>query len=164
MILQSSSKVKKGSKFAKGEGNDCVVLAIANAMGVDYDTAHTYARRQLNRKNGRGVRTVTIHSEFGKGNIKVGDREATFTQMKGLQIKNRYVVKGETIDRKKTLKSFIQSHPKGTYIVLVARHALVVKDGILIDHPGLEFKPTRKVQAAYEVSLKGSYQKQLTLF
>ena len=164
MILKSSSKVKKGSKFAKGEGNDCVVLAIANAMGVDYDTAHTYARRQLNRRDGRGVMDVNIHSEFGKGNIKVGDKEATFTQMLGLKIKNRYVVKGETIDRKKTLKSFIQSHPKGTYIVLVAKHALVVKDGILIDHPGLEFKPTRKVQAAYEVSLKGSYQKQLTLF
>ena len=49
------------------------------------------------------------------------------------EIKNRYKLKGEVIFRKKTLKSFISSHMKGTYLIMIANHALTVKDGEVYD-------------------------------
>ena len=64
---------------------------------------------------------------------------------------NRYKVKGEIIWRKKTLKSFIESHPKGTYLVTVANHALTVKDGELLDWGSNKFLPTRKVMEGYKM-------------
>jgi hypothetical protein len=67
--------------------------------------------------------------------------------------KNRYKLKGEIIDRKKTVKSFIKDHQKGTYIVTVSKHAFVVKDGNLIDNFGEEFRPTRKVDGAYRINV-----------
>ena len=58
---------------------------------------------------------------------------------------------GELIKRKKTLKSFIASHKVGTYLVMIANHALTVKDGEVFDWSTNAFKPTTKVVAAYEL-------------
>ncbi len=45
---------------------------------------------------------------------------------------------GETIIEKTfagyTVGKFIQQHQVGTYIILVAKHALAVKDGVMIDN------------------------------
>ena len=62
-----------------------------------------------------------------------------------------YKLYGELIHRQKTVKSFMESYPKGSYIVTVAKHAFAVVDGVLIDNEGTEYKPTRKVQSAYKV-------------
>ena len=81
------------------------------------------------------------------------------------EVKNRYKLKGDVIWRQKTLKSFIQSHKLGTYIVTVANHALTVKDGEVLDWSSNSFLPTRKVQAAYElVEKEDSRGIQLSLF
>ena len=79
------------------------------------------------------------------------------------EIKNRYKLKGEVIFRKKTLKSFISSHMKGTYLVMIANHALTVKDGEVFDWKTNTFKPTTKVTAAYELIEKEN-SGQLSLF
>jgi hypothetical protein len=48
-------------------------------------------------------------------------------------------------------------------MVLVARHALVVKDGELLDWENNKFEPTRKVMGAYKITEKSSVT-QLSLF
>ena len=72
----------------------------------------------------------------------------------------------EDIWRQKTLKSFVQAHPKGTFVVMVAKHALTIKDGELLDWDSNKFQPTRKVQDAYELKslTKNKVGTQLSLF
>ena len=72
-------------------------------------------------------------------------------------------MKGEIILRQKTISSFIKDNPKGTYVVGVAGHALTIKDGEVFDWNANKFKPTRKVQSAYEIKSKKS-EAQLSLF
>ena len=95
--------------------------------------------------------------------LKLGNKEFDIYGLKKEEIKNRYKLKGEVIWRQKTLKSFMQSHPKGTYMVLVAKHALVVKDGELLDWENNKFEPTRKVMGAYKFTEKETVT-QLSLF
>ena len=64
---------------------------------------------------------------------------------------NYYKLHGQVVKRQKTVKSFIQDNKKGTFMVLVSKHAFVIKDGVLIDNRGEEFRPTRKVQDAFKV-------------
>ena len=101
--------------------------------------------------------------EIEESGIAIGDVIAKVKVLKGLDIKNRYKLYGELVDRKKTVKSFIKDHPKGNYIVTVSKHAFALKDGKLIDNKGEELRPTRKVDGAYEILLpKDSIQ--LSLF
>jgi len=79
------------------------------------------------------------------------------------EIKNRYKLKGEVIFRKKTLKSFIASHMNGTFLVMIANHALTVKEGEVYDWDNNKFKPTTKVLSAYELFEKEN-SGQLSLF
>ena len=95
--------------------------------------------------------------------LKLGNKVFDVYGLKKEEVKNKYKLKGEEIWRQKTLKSFIQSHPKGTFMVLVARHALVVKDGELLDWENNKFEPTRKVMGAYKITEKSSVT-QLSLF
>ena len=88
-----------------------------------------------------------------KDGIEINGVMASVKVLSGLDIKNRNKLKGEIIDRKKTVKSFIKDHPKGNYIVTVSKHAFAVKDGKLIDNRGEEFRPTRKVDGAYKINV-----------
>jgi hypothetical protein len=83
--------------------------------------------------------------------LKIGNKEFKVTSLGKKDLKNRYKVNGEVIWRKKTLKSFIESHQKGTYFVSVANHALTVKDGELLDWGTNQFLPTRKVTDGYRL-------------
>ena len=47
---------------------------------------------------------------------------------------------------------------------MVAKHALTVKDGELLDWDSNKFLPTRKVQAAYKLTPKKVEGLQLSLF
>ena len=80
------------------------------------------------------------------------------------EITNRYKLHGEVIKRKKTVKSFIKDYAKGTYIVGVSGHAFTIKDGVLVDNVGEEFRPTRKVQSAFRIDAPKQTSNQLTLF
>ena len=102
------------------------------------------------------IKTQMLNAEE-KG-LKIGNRDYNVTVLGKKDIKNKYKVKGEVIWRQKTLKSFIESHPKGTFLVSVAKHALTVKDGELLDWGSNSFLPTRKVQAAYKLEQKNNIQ------
>ena len=44
-----------------------------------------------------------------------------------------------------TVKTFCAEFNKGTFIVMVAKHALVIKDGIVIDNPNYKFTGYRRI-------------------
>ena len=101
--------------------------------------------------------------QFEDSGMMIGDKKFKVQVLGKKDIKNRYKLKGEVIWRDKTLKSFIQSHPKGTYLVMVAEHALTIKDGEVLDWGSNKFLPIRKVQSAYKIE-EQKKEIQLSLF
>ena len=139
---------------AKGvkENNDCVPRSLATAFGVSLRTAYKLAADEMGREPKKGVTTVRIREAFEAGKFnEIGSKKFSVRTMKKKEVTNAYKNKGEIVLRKKTVKSFISSHPKGTYIVLVAKHAFTVKDGELLDHDSFGNQPTRKVLNAFQV-------------
>ena len=168
MYLKTNNKYAEfNSQIAKNETNDCFVRALAVAAEVDYDTAHQVAKETFKREDRKGTFGAMISAAFLKAEeagMQVGKNLIAVTVLGKTHLKNRYKLKGEIIWRKKTLKSFIETHQKGTYIVTVAGHALTVKDGELLDWDKMAYKPTRKVQAAYQIAVQKNEPVQLSLF
>jgi hypothetical protein len=155
MYLKVNEKYSSfNSQLAKTEKNDCFVRALAVAGETDYQTAHQVAKEVFGREERQGTKGFMISSIFLKAEaagMYLGSKKLEVAVLGRRDIKNQYKLKGEVIYRQKTLKSFIESHPVGNYIVTVANHALAVIDGELADWSKEGFKPTRKVQAAYRV-------------
>ena len=144
------------SSIASGEKNDCVVRAMASACGVDYDSAHSLVKSEMKREDRTGTRNndiVEAMRKFKKEGLEIAGKKFDVDLLGKSRIQNTYKLHGELIDRKKTVKSFIQDNSKGTYVVLVSKHAFTVKDGVLIDNVGEEFRPTRKVLGAFGFDL-----------
>jgi len=142
------------SNLAKNEKNDCFVRALAVATGSAYETAHEKAKSSFGRPDKKGTPNENIVAQmfnYERDGMVIGDNTYSVTVMGKSHTKNVYKLYDEVIYRKKTLKSFIEDHPKGTYIVTVAKHALTIKDGEVMDWNSNKFKPTRKIEAAYKI-------------
>lgn len=170
MYLKTNDKYSAfNSQIAQNEKNDCFVRALAIAAEVDYDTAHQTAREVFKRQDKKGTMGAIIAAVFLKAadagyTLNVGKKEVGVEVLSKSHIKNKYKLKGEIIWRKKTLKSFIESHKEGTYLVTVSGHALTVKDGELMDWGKMAYLPTRKVLAAYRIRTNKPEAVQLSLF
>ena len=154
------------SQLAKEEKNDCVVRSLAVASGSAYETAHTFCNKKFGRENKKGTDNLAIVTQmlkFEENGLQIGDKNLKVKVLGKSDTKNKYKLYGEIIWREKTLKSFVESHPKGTFLVMVAKHALVVKDGEVFDWNSNKFLPTRKVQAVYEI-IEEKNETQLSLF
>lgn len=168
MYLNVSQKYASfNSELAKSEKNDCMVRAVATAAEISYKSAHEFCNKVLGRIDKRGTNGAVIAANMLKAEVSGLELEGKEFGVKVLgrdRIKNKYKLYGEIIYRQKTLKSFIQTNPKGTYLVMIAGHALTVKDGEVFDWTSNRFKPTTKVQAAYELIEKENKFGQLSLF
>lgn len=164
-IATSFAQIKEGNVgIALKEKGDCMVRALAAAADVTYNVSHKFCEEVLGRKKNSGTSGETIHVQMinaEDNGLTIDNKNFNVTVLGKEDLCNRYKVKGEVIWRKKTLKSFIESHPVGSYIVLVAEHALTVKDGELIDWNSMKFKPTRKVLNAYRIERDVKLGKQL---
>lgn len=167
MYLSVNQKYSSfNSELAKSEKNDCVVRSVASAADVTYNIAHKFCKDVFARVDKRGTNNLFITTEMLKAEtsgIEIGSKKFGVRVLGKGEIKNRYKLKGEVIFRKKTLKSFIASHMTGTYLVMIANHALTVKDGEVYDWKSNMFKPTTKVCSAYELIGKEK-EIQLSLF
>jgi len=156
------------SSIASGEKNDCVVRAMASACDINYDTAHGLVKTEMNREDRMGTLNndiVSAMKKFAKEGLEIAGKKFEVSLLGKSRITNRYKLHGEVIDRQKTVKSFIKDNSKGTYVVLVSKHAFTVKDGVLIDNVGEEFRPTRKVQGAFCLNkVEDTTDVQLSLF
>ena len=140
------------SSLAKNEKNDCSVRALANAFNVTYDKAHMFAATKLERKARKGVKAM-----FAKLDL-LG--EVTFDLFCNTLFPETKTYKLDGIlnpintdythkDVSYTVKTFCTKFNKGTYIVLVNKHALTIKDCIVVVNPNYKFTGYRRVVESF---------------
>ena len=155
MILENFTNgydVTKGSVLAAGEKNDCAVRAFANAFNITYDVAHEFTAKEFKRKARKGTHGVfTTLKALGGVTFELFSN-TLFPETKEYKLKcvNEPINKDYTHKEVKyTVKTFCAKYSKGTYIVLVNKHALTIKDGIVIDNPDMRFTGYRRVVESY---------------
>ncbi len=145
------------SKTAQGETNDCVVRAFASAFEVSYDYAHKYVANEFGRKPRKGT--------YGTAEtlVKMADNLFKVNGKKVCPVGHRYSsnmfgslsydvkVKGVTKRRSMTVGTFVKQNPKGTFFVLVRRHAFTIKDGVVIGNPEDAIKTKRPMRCAFQI-------------
>ena len=145
--------VTNGSVLALNEKNDCAVRAFANAFNISYDLAHGFAADKFARKAKKGVKNM-FHTlnELGFATFDLFSN-TLFPETRTYSIhplkrnKDGKVVNIDYTHKvvNHTVKTFCSKFNKGTYIVLVAKHALTIKDGIVIDNPNYKFEGYRRI-------------------
>ena len=157
--FKSGYEVSSKSEIARSEKNDCVVRAIANAFKVNYDMAHSFVKTNFSRKDGKGThQTNTILKQLAKspielkpsGQLDLFNADKTVKNIKhiGDMPKNGGKLINKAYKHKKvayTVKAFAQKFKKGTYIVMVHKHALAIVDGVVIDNNDMQFNGYRRV-------------------
>jgi len=157
---------KFNSQLAKNEKNDCFVRTLAVASGSTYETAHSFCKDNFGREDKKGTSNLNIVAqmlEYADNGLEIGGKKLDVDILPKSRIKNTYKLYGELIERQKTIASFIKDNPSGIFMVMVAGHALAIIDGEVYDWNNNKFKPTRKVQAAYEIK-ETKNEIQLSLF
>ena len=143
-----------GSSLALNEKNDCAVRAFANAFNITYDNAHTFAAEKFARKAKQGVKNMfQTLNELGFATFDLF-QDSLFPETKTFSIhpiarnnKRIGIVNKEYTHKvvNHTVKTFCSKFNKGTFIVIVAKHALTIKDGIVIDNPNYKFEGYRRI-------------------
>ena len=145
------------SAIAKGETNDCVVRAFASSFDVSYDYAHKYVAEEFGRKPRKGtygtVRTLvkmadSLFKVNGKKVCPVGVRHNDY-MLRSLMYDVK--VNGQIKKRNMTVGTFVKQNPKGTFFVLVRRHAFTIKDGVVIGNPEDATKTKKIMRCAFEI-------------
>ena len=155
MVLQNFTNgynVSNGSTLAAGEKNDCAVRAIANAFNVCYDTAHMFASTKLERKARKGVKNMYMNLIKAKNVTFDLFSDTLFPETRTYKLSGVSSPINPEYTHKKvkyTVKTFCASHNEGTYIVLVKGHALVIKNGIVIDNSNYQFDGYRRPVLSY---------------
>ena len=149
-----------GSSLALNEKNDCAVRAFANAFNISYDVAHEFAADKFKRKAKKGTRNMfQTLAELGFATFDLFSN-TLFPETKTYSIhpiarnKDGKVVNTDYTHKtvNHTVKTFCNKFNKGTYIVIVKKHALTIKDGIVIDNPNYKFEGYRRiVESAVEI-------------
>jgi len=171
-------EVTKDSKKAKGETNDCVVRAIANACEVSYDEAHKVTKEVFKRKDRKGTfgTSITLKHLSANKNELAGGKKVKYlgcspttriflferdennrrqftsntTQSQRKEVLRNPKYKNHVVGF--TVASFMKNYKKGTYILLVPGHALTIKDGTLLDNPEYSFEGwSRDVKQAFKI-------------
>ena len=152
--------VTVGSSLAVNKKNDCVVRAFANAFSITYNAAHKFAEEVFNRKPRKGVKGMfPTLAKLGFAQFDMfADSLFPETRVYSLhplaRSKSGKLVNTDYTHKEvnHTVKTFCAKFNKGTFIVMVAKHALVIKDGIVIDNPNYKFTGYRRiVESAVEV-------------
>lgn len=168
--FKNGYQVSGSSEIAKGETNDCVVRAVANACGVNYEQAHKYCTETFDRKKGKGTQLFTtllktntemIFDEVGQLELfsdgirrtvkHVGDKPKMKGDINvgGKLINPKYKHKAVAF----TVKEFAQRFNKGNFILAVNKHALAIKDGVVVDNGNYQVNGYRRVvESAFAVA------------
>tara|TARA_R100001377_G_C3126764_1_gene87891 strand:- start:74 stop:574 length:501 start_codon:yes stop_codon:yes gene_type:complete len=161
--FKSGYAVSGSNETAKRETNDCVVRAIANACDVNYNQAHTYVADTFKRKKGEGTKMfmttldkITTMSFDEVGQLDMFNDGITRTlktigkgpKQGGDMVNPKYKHKPVAY----TVKAFAQKFKRGNFILAVNKHALAIKDGVVVDNGDYQFDGYRRiVEGAYQV-------------
>ena len=144
--------VTQGSVLARNEKNDCSVRALANAFNITYDTAHMFAATTLERKARKGLKAMFVKLDL-LGSVTFDLFSNTlFPETRTYKlagIKNPINTDYTHKDVSYTVKTFCAKYNDGTYIILVNKHTLTIKDGIVIDNPDMKFTGYRRVVESF---------------
>lgn len=140
--------VPKPDSFRAPEDNDCAVRALAVASGLPYDDCHAFMELH-GRKPRRGTFLLRFMPVRGRSFPELGFRA---TKTAGPQAEfsssgdsgRRGLRSGLTV----TLGRFAAENARGSFLVRVSGHALVIQDGVVVDLvPGLR----RRVLDAWSI-------------
>jgi len=144
--------VTKGSSLAAMEKNDCAVRAFANAFNITYDLAHEFTADKFKRKARKGTKAVYATLNQLKSVTFELFSNTLFPETKtyNLVCVNKPINADYTHKKVSyTVKTFCAKYSKGTFIVLVNKHALTIKDGIVIDNPDMRFTGYRRIVESF---------------
>ena len=151
MILENFKDgydVTNGSLLAKNEKNDCSVRALANAFNVTYDVAHLFAATELERKARKSLKSMFQKLDLlGEVTFELFSN-TLFPETRTYKLDGKLKPRNPDYTHKPvqfTVKTFCAKFNKGTYILIVNKHALCIKDGIVIDNPNYKFTGYRRV-------------------
>ena len=145
--------VTLGASLAMNEKNDCAVRAFANAFNITYNMAHEFAANVFDRKPKKGVKGMFVKlSKLGFAQFDMfADSLFPETRVYSLHPLTRSKT-GKVVNHSythkevsHTVKTFCAEFNKGTFIVMVAKHALVIKDCVVIDNPNYKFTGYRRI-------------------
>jgi hypothetical protein len=135
------------SVLAQTETNDCFVRSVASAYDVHYEKAHDWVKKYFKRKNNQGTFNVVLFMEQFARERKMfnGKRVKTIEKLRDYDSnKLRF--------KRTTLNQFIKKYSKGTYIVIVSRHAFTVMNGFVIGNPNDSTQIKKSVHSAFKIS------------
>ena len=162
--FKNGYQVSGSSETAKQETNDCVVRAIANACDVNYDQAHKYCAETFDRKKGKGTQLFStllktnsemVFDEVGQLDLfsdgirrtvkHIGDMPKAGGKLINPKYKHKKVAY--------TVKEFAQRFNKGNFILAVNKHALAIKQGVVVDNGNYQVGGYRRVvESAFQVA------------
>jgi len=144
--------VTLGSSLALNEKNDCAVRAFANAFNISYDVAHEFTAKEFKRKARKGTKAVfSTFKALGEVSFELF-KDTLFPVTKEYKLKCVKKPVNASYTHKRvnyTVKTFCANYGIGTYIVLVNKHALVIKDGVVVDNGDMRFTGYRRVVESY---------------
>lgn len=164
--FKSGYEVSGSSACARNERNDCVVRAVANSFGVNYDQAHTFVEDKFKRVKGNAtyytnakmIKLTADELEFKpQGQLDLFENEQKRVNLSHLGDEPK---RGGRLINKKykhkqvpyTVKTFAQEYSKGNYFVLVNKHALAINNGVVVDNGNYQFDGYRRVvTSAFQV-------------
>ena len=146
-FIAGSEAITAADVKAVGENKDCVVRAFMNAAKVSYDEAHAFVAATFNREDGKGTfGTAAILNRLalaktpalGKKVVRLGTFGARpMTPLEAVESKvllNTEYPKGGGTFASFTVGKFLAQNPKGSFFIIVAGHALAIRDGKIFDN------------------------------
>ena len=170
-FVNGKAAITENDVKAKGEQNDCMVRAVMNAFQVSHDTAHEFVAKEFNRETGKGtvgaiggfIKLAEAGSVLGKdvkllGKFSQEPLTPAEAKKAGVLLNLEYP-KGGGRFASFTVGKFLDQNPQGSFLIIVAKHALAIRDGKVfdnIDEMDKLFLATgrdqRKCQAIFEVT------------
>jgi len=131
---------RSATGLAKRENNDCVVKAFMCALDCNYEMAHKFIADKMKRGDRKGTYTymfaknVINTTKNGKRIKFIGAHPSKgFMQTNVAGNKNKKILANPKYKKPTgfTLKSFIENHPVGRFVLIVEGHAVACINGIL---------------------------------
>lgn len=114
---KDSIKGYSESQLAKSETRDCVVRAFASALDWDYNKTHQFVAKEFGRVFRQGTkRFIPTMNQMVLEDRKLGRKKIKTITDPGI----------------KTVGQFVKWYDRGTYIIVISRHAFTIKDGVVV--------------------------------
>tara|TARA_R110002153_G_scaffold6655_4_gene30523 strand:- start:1441 stop:1950 length:510 start_codon:yes stop_codon:yes gene_type:complete len=164
--FQNGYGVSKKSAIAKREKNDCMVRAVANAFEIPYDQSHAWVKDVFKRGVRQGTNAVistlseidkAVFEPQGQLNLFNSDEKQITIKPLGTSPKRGGKLQNPAYTHKPvaySVKAFAERFKKGNYVVLVNKHALAIKNGVIVDNADMQFKGYRRVvESAFQIKI-----------